>query len=426
MRRMKSIDVPGKRGRYHFWVLLLSALLLPGCSASEQRPDDQTSSPGVEVVANPGERSRLRLVEDLRIGRAEGLPELEFHRIRAVALGQNGSIYVADGGTGQIRAFQSDGAYLGAFGRRGDGPGEFQFVVELFFQGDTLVVFDGRPRRGTRLTSDLAMVGTWSTLSESGIWGPIGFGAGRFISRDVRLSNGWRYEVGVPLRDTVRIVSSVEPPGRDTEGTLVVEYVTGRTFGIDSEMAMTAASPLWEPTPRHRVDGHGRVFVHRGLEYAVDVYSPDAVHLRRITREHAPVPVSNDHVDRYRDLATRYWQTDSLHYGEWLIARAADVGRADLPRESSLPALGELLVGADGAFWVERPDRAEDPVLLEWPRAGSQSSFWDVFDADGHVQGTAEIDPRFSPLAVTERSVVGVWRDEFGVESVVRFSVDPT
>jgi hypothetical protein len=46
---------------------------------------------------------------------------------------------------------------------------------------------------------------------------------------------------------------------------------------------------------------------------------------------------------------------------------------------------------AEGAIWVERPDLVDDPLLLEWSRAGTQPARWDVFDPDGRYAGTVEM-----------------------------------
>jgi len=43
------------------------------------------------------------------------------------AIGPNGRIYVLDAGNSRIQVFSADGEYITQWGRRGSGPGEFDF-----------------------------------------------------------------------------------------------------------------------------------------------------------------------------------------------------------------------------------------------------------------------------------------------------------
>lgn len=411
---------------HYIAAICAGAFLLASCTAADDEDPDQGGRlpAGVEVVTSPSDTRPLELTEDLRIGVAEGVEHLQFHRVRAIAIAPDGTLFVADGGSGEIRIFGSDGTYLDALGRLGDGPGEFQYVTGVFKGADDVVVFDARHLRTTRFSGpDYGVVDTWSALADGERRRLIGYGAGAYVMASRREWSGWRYEVGVPVRDTVRVLVSNTTPAGDAPADPVLMYVTGRTFGIHSEMAMTANSPLWEPEPAVAVDQRGRTFKSDGRRYMVDVFEPNGTHVRRVVRDHTPVPSSQDLVDRYHDIAANYWAADSLHYGEWLISQAAQVDRVQLPRSESLPALGRILVSSRGAFWVERPDLAEDPVLLEWTRDSSQAAWWDVFDAEGSYVGTAALEPSFTPFAVTANSVVGVWRSELGVEYVVRRSI---
>lgn len=69
-------------------------------------------------------------------------PEL-FGRITDVAVDANGRVLVLDAEHSEVRIFGSDGTFVGAFGSRGEGPGEFQSPDHLaLFENGQLVVED--------------------------------------------------------------------------------------------------------------------------------------------------------------------------------------------------------------------------------------------------------------------------------------------
>lgn len=114
-------------------------------------------SAGVRIVTSP---PRSKLPVAFRVGAplwdVGGLnddPTRELGRDggrHAVVL-SNGTIVVSDGT--RLVYFDARGAFLGSFGRKGSGPGEFQLVSNICVRaGDTLQVNDGGLARATILT----------------------------------------------------------------------------------------------------------------------------------------------------------------------------------------------------------------------------------------------------------------------------------
>jgi hypothetical protein len=110
--------------------LLLAFFLVSACSRGEKIEIKKEN--GVTAVYNPkkpapprGVPSILSLKEELVLGKT-GNEETMLLNPRAVEVDQTGNIYVIDGKAVQIKVYDSQGNFVRAIGRRGQGPGEFQ------------------------------------------------------------------------------------------------------------------------------------------------------------------------------------------------------------------------------------------------------------------------------------------------------------
>jgi len=95
---------------------------------------------GVRIIKNPGESLygaiKLDLDDDLNIGKEED-DNFLFYRIRDVNVDAQGNVYVVDMGNFRIQKFDSSGRYLQTIGRQGQGPGEFELPLNLWFDDAT-------------------------------------------------------------------------------------------------------------------------------------------------------------------------------------------------------------------------------------------------------------------------------------------------
>lgn len=143
-RSMRSLP------RNHSLFLLPCSLLLIHCAPVEApRGAQRADSAGVAIVhydALPdasGNQVTLSGEPVLTIGGAGAAPEQEFSGIAGVVRLSDGRIVVADGGSGELRYFDSQGKLLGKSGGPGQGPGEFRrlsFVGRL--AGDSILTGD--------------------------------------------------------------------------------------------------------------------------------------------------------------------------------------------------------------------------------------------------------------------------------------------
>ncbi len=106
---------------------------------------------GVTVVKNPKEpihgQDIFSMEEELSIGEVEGREEFMFSAIRSIAVDEAGRIFVLDREDPHLRVFDQNGAFLRTIGRKGQGPGEFNFPLSVSItRQNELVVDDMRSR----------------------------------------------------------------------------------------------------------------------------------------------------------------------------------------------------------------------------------------------------------------------------------------
>ena len=98
------------------------------------------------------------LRENLVIGGAGAQADM-FSQIAGVQVDDQGRIYVLDSQDCLIRVFDAAGNLTRSFGRKGKGPGEFEYPMGMSVSGQTLSVFDMGNRRISRFGLDGGSVG---------------------------------------------------------------------------------------------------------------------------------------------------------------------------------------------------------------------------------------------------------------------------
>lgn len=381
-------------------------LLLVATAACSREPASTPGtqvrdSAGVRIVVSerprwtPAARWSVAGEPELVIGREEGEDPYLFSRVGGARRLPDGRIVVANGGTSEIRFYDSAGVFLGATGRRGQGPGEYQVLQRIWTApGDSLVAFDGGAFRVTVL--DVAgAFGRSAVLAPAGDRGlPSPFGSTR--SGDLLVtsgSGGFRAgEVGRLEGGTIR-VTRYGPDGRFLND--IVAYPGSPRWGYRNTAHYFPFAVGW------LVFGWDRDHVYSGTghEPEVRVSAPDGT-VTELLRWSANVrPVTDEVVARYReDLLTDATQQERSYWEGWL---------AEVPFPDALPVYRTLLADAAGDLWVEhyRTDWETQPV-------------WSVFDPGGAWLGDVSTPERFRITEIGNDYVLGVHRDGMEVEQV--------
>jgi hypothetical protein len=421
---------------------LLAAFVAYGCGPGAPAPESAgveiVDSAGVELVRNLDGRvdtTGVAVELRLRIGEADGPETLLFHQIGGIATDDAGRIFVADQGTRAIRVFDADGAYIRRFGAAGAGPGEFARVGTLFRWRDTIYAADSGRSRGFVFDTAGTLLGTIPMrLPDGTLISPLAAGPdGWFVLEDTLSAREIPYQVGVATRPAWRL-ARVDPSrleeatrSRVAADSLLhpVAPVPGpRTWGVVVNLGgqpfVGGNSALFDPAPTRTLDGRGYAYVAEGWPYVIDVYDAGGRHRRRISRAHTEVPVTDNMVEELLRRVRTHYDTTGAN-PTWYPAYE---GRAGLPRVGFVPVVGAMLASADGWLWVRRSDVVDDPVHAAWTTGQPpQPTVWDVFDPDGRYVRSVRLPAGFTPRVVASDAVVGVQRDEFGVEAVAGYEI---
>ena len=366
----------------------LVALVVTSCDYSNDMPVRvDTLSSGRVVVSNPdlvavSDSSVARLIEDLRIGRAFGdNPEASdfFGSIIAVTTDDADNIYVADHQSSDIRVFDSVGYFVRRIGRKGRGPGEFQFLTGVLWQRQSGILWARDPIKGLLLAfgSTGALLHenrhgdyTFTTIPWRGVADP----DGHLVEerpKDVLVKYRTLPTGRIVAADTLRY-QSVE----------VDSYVAKSNGVVARNPVPMSPYTVWATTP----DGNAWLGVTSTYQLHEVTFEGDTVRTVELRR-----PASR--------LDGR--ERDSVATAEGLPARR-------LPKYK--PVFRSLDTGPNGRLWV-RVGRGD----VVWG--------WDLFERSGYYLGRVESPVplrRSARMAFGTETVTGVVENAVGAQFVVR------
>jgi hypothetical protein len=366
-------------------------------------------SAGVRIVESraPGctpEKQRVDTAPVLTIGAESGEQEYLFSLIRSVIRLDDGRIVVGDGGSRQVRFYDSTGRFLGATGRAGQGPGEFgTWVLRLW------------PRPPSEIWVNDDANGRINIVSTSGSF----LGSVRILAPAVapRASPVGLFSDGTILGRGIVGGAHTQPAGRpgdvhrsqwvylryDSTGRYLGESIRslGQAEYAHAFMGTTTFSAI-PFTQAELVSVHGNALaVYRGPGNEIGVWT-QAGQLQRIIRWSTPPRPVRDVWERYKVASLERRGLTAIgreHYREF--------HELSLPLPEHLPAIEAVMSDTEGRIWARR-------YRLLWETA----QIWDVFEPDGEWCGTITTPPNLTVYHIGADFVLGVHRDELDVERV--------
>lgn len=326
-----------------------------------------------------------------------------FHRVEGVRRLPGGDLAVMNAGSLNVLLLDSLGALVATIGRMGQGPGEFQGMLDMDTSGDTIVVLDGLMRRVQLFHRD-SYVTVWSLREITGTPQQVAFSPHGVPV--VSTQSPYAYDV-----DDMTVLRSTIAPYRVDDPTTVLEtpieipggeyfvvsmpggaWMTGiPAFGVFATYDLTHTGVVAADARDGRV-----VSFAWGEQAALTLRSPSV-----------PNPVPEAAMDRLweRAEATARRRPD-LDYMTF-VRQAVEVWGGPVP----LPFHESLI--SDGS-----------EILIEHFASGpAEEVDWSLLDENGETLGTFNLDRDTELLSLRDREVLGVGRDSLDVEHVIVFRI---
>jgi sugar lactone lactonase YvrE len=256
-------------------VLISIAFLLAATLAAGQKVE---TVDGVRVVHNSGPgawgKTATVALEPVRVlGDIDTADEnLAFFMPSAIAIDAAGNLFVLDTGNHRVQKFGPDGKYLATYGRRGQGPGEFQYPAWLAVGAKGfLYITDSHNQRIQVLTPDGKDHKAIKGIEQGA--GPVFLGtSGELITGAPRM----RFFVNPDEKKPAALPKLVKV--LDADGKLVREFGEPRDF--DAELLNTAGNEVIMT-----VDPAGQVYLAYTVQNRIEKYAADGKLLWRADRE---------------------------------------------------------------------------------------------------------------------------------------------
>jgi hypothetical protein len=272
----------------------------------------------------------------------------------------DGTILVADRGSFSLKLFGADGHHIRDFGRKGNGPGEFNYLAHMWRCGDRVYAYDiegyqtsvfttsGNFERLFRFGSPEHKTPYASACNAAGVFAHYGWG-------DFKKATAGIHRLSVPV------------------------WVSNADSGVRKELATIQGSERWgdavdgrlrgtRPLPLGRQPviaiGSDRVFVGTGEKYEILVYDFQGNRLGAIRKPGADIPVTRADIDLElsRELAGA---TEAAQQ-----RTTKDYATFEFPK--MLPAYTKMMVDSDGLLWV-----------ADYPRGKGATLRWTIFEQTG-------------------------------------------
>ena len=366
--------------------------------------------------------------------------DFAFHEVVGASFLGDGRIVVGNSGTSELLLFAADGEFQEAVGRRGDGPGEFLRIGAVGVgDNDTLFVFDRWNGRISVFDSHGRLAKTATVDAESAIPQAIGQTAGLgvflspvgwttdgvFVASRTVAQEAASESTGMSLPEELPTTESIYQRRPEAEllffdnggtglgavrGLMGPERVSFVKRQLSSSSLTVGSTRVDVPFLRtlEAAVGWGVVAFGNTDSYEIRLVYPDGQDAATIRRSMEPVEVTD--ADRDRWIESELGKIEDLG-----VRRSRRSLLETVVFPTTLPAFGALAVQEGGRVWVEE---------FRMPADALGPSTWRIYDLDGRDLGEAVLPAGFRPHSITGDEIIGVWKDDLGVEYLQVYALD--
>lgn len=377
----------GRRVHPRALATALALMATQGCTPTDTRTEERALPVGTPVAIQDS--------ATLCVGVVTGNAAQEFDRVVTPFLLPDGRLAVPLAGPGEIRLFDTEGHHLATLGGEGEGPGEFSSLNAAWARGDTLEAFDSRLHRITRfLPGGAVEVVSLERIPSAQVAVP---GSPVF---------GWVLtgvaDAGMGRRDQV----ALHRFGR--EGAHLGEM--GRLEGMARYRieGFSGPDPL-SPKTVAAVAGD-RIYAAETLTPSIQVFGPDGSRERDVTwSPDTTVSAASAYASVIEAVVARAGSGRGVQTRQRLEA---------FPRSDRVSVFWGVIVDEAGFLWIRPFDPLQHALELGGYGSPGVGGEWLVLSPTGVALPSIAVPSRLEPVSVTRDAVVGIRRDELGVESV--------
>ena len=316
----------------------LAALLIATACQPDTSPPPDPFPPDPWTLSDP--EARIGSVDD---------PDHIFNPVTHMALGPDGLLYTTHAGEGTVRRWTADGVPAGSLGRRGEGPGEFQYPFGLGFFGDSLWVWDVVAVRVSYFDLEGGFLGSVQ------VRGNAGGATGSPVRPVVPLRDGTFMGMTLPASTSIARGSQTESPfvrlnadGRSLNRIWTQPWRRHDTFATSSARQPFGDDHLSGMGARGLLVVERRAWTGEGdptMRVSEIGFDGDTIFTAAVPYDPVPLP------------AERF---DSV-VGAWAGGNVASEARIReaMYRPSYLSAVSRLIGAQDGTVWLQRFDPVE-------------------------------------------------------------------
>ncbi len=233
----------------------------------------------VTVVQNPKEPMYkgdvFVLKEELKLGGGSD-PKQDFGSVTNLDVGPDGTMYVLDSKDCQIKVFDKSGRKIAFFGKKGQGPGEFQYPLQISVCAAKKELYVSDVGRGQVFSMDGRFFR--SVIPKSSFSMARADASGNICGITIIMGEGSpHYEI-----------QKVDPEGRFLA-------VLGKSPGVWSARSLNPFAPIIT----FEVLEDGAVAVGFPVKYEIEIFGRDQKVFKRIAREYDPVEITKEEKDSY-------------------------------------------------------------------------------------------------------------------------------
>lgn len=311
-------------------------------------------------------------------------PDQDFSDITAIAVRDDGAVYILDGKECLVKAYDAQAKLLRSFGKKGQGPGEMGAPISLHVTpAGELLVEDATNRKLSYFDKDGKFLRQVSTAQGMGMGlaGLVMDRRGRMAGRSLSFEGG---KIGFE----VKVFDKDLKPGA-TLSKIELALLGNMKF---DPLSMAPGLVM-------AADDMGRLFLGSSKGYRIQTFDFEGKPLRTLERDYDPVPVKKEDQERIFKIIGNLPSTGGLSIREMIL----------IPEV--FPAYSTFVVDPDGRLLVRSYEKGKT----------DKEYFYDLFDADGRY--TARFPTSSEFLQWRNGRLYGVQENEDGFKVLTCYRV---